>query len=83
MRCFWRGLNYGQARCRTREYQCGRINTGGISFGYFHRNLSRRGHWINHPRWGDVWLPPNARHYRPYYNGHFVYTDFGLLWVRQ
>ena len=57
------------------------LNAGGISFGYFHNSLSRRGHWIHHPRWGDVWQPPNARHYRPYFNGYFEYTDYGLLWV--
>ncbi|MGH7484342.1 MAG: DUF6600 domain-containing protein [bacterium] len=55
------------------------LNFGGIGFGYFHSNLSRRGHWINHPIWGDVWVPP--RGFRPYYNGYWTYSDYGLLWV--
>ena len=57
------------------------LNVGGIGFGYFHQNLGRRGHWIHHPRWGDVWQPPHALSYRPYYNGYWEYSDYGLLWV--
>jgi Family of unknown function (DUF6600) len=57
------------------------LNFGGIGFGYFHQNLSRRGHWINHPIWGDVWVPPRSRDYRPYFNGYWIYSDYGLLWV--
>jgi hypothetical protein len=55
------------------------LDFGGIGFGYFHSNLSRRGHWINHPLWGDVWVPP--RGFRPYYNGYWRYSDYGLLWI--
>ncbi|MGQ0742502.1 MAG: DUF6600 domain-containing protein [Alphaproteobacteria bacterium] len=57
------------------------INVGGVSFAYFHRSLSRHGRWIQHPRWGDVWIPPRAHRYRPYFNGYWAYTDVGLLWV--
>jgi len=55
------------------------LNFGGIGFGYFHRNLGRRGHWINHPIWGDVWMAP--RGWRPYFNGYWRYSDYGLLWI--
>ena len=55
------------------------LNFGGVGFGYFHGNLSRRGHWINHPLWGDVWMPP--RGFRPYSNGYWTYSDYGLLWI--
>lgn len=57
------------------------LDFGGIGFGYFHRSLNRRGHWINHPRWGDVWVPPRSRGFRPYFNGYWTYSDYGLLWV--
>ena len=57
------------------------LNFGGVGFRYFHQNLYRRGHWINHPIWGDVWVPPRSRNFRPYSNGYWVYSDYGLLWI--
>ncbi len=58
------------------------INFGGISFGYFHNNLGHYGSWIQHPRWGNVWRPPHARSFRPYYDGYWEDTDeYGMYWV--
>lgn len=57
------------------------FNVGGVNFGYFHNDLRRHGRWRVHPIWGDVWQPPGACRYRPYFNGHFSYTSQGMLWV--
>jgi hypothetical protein len=52
-----------------------------ISFGYFRDELAPYGQWYHHPRWGDVWHPRVAN-FRPYYRGHWDYTNrYGWLWV--
>jgi hypothetical protein len=49
----------------------------------FRTALQDHGRWQRHSRWGDVWVPGNlARDWRPYTNGHWVYTDdWGWYWV--
>jgi hypothetical protein len=49
----------------------------------FRTALESHGRWQRHSRWGDVWVPGNlARDWRPYTNGHWVYTDdWGWYWV--
>lgn len=42
----------------------------------FRAALDPYGHWVNHSRWGEVWVPddrPPA--WRPYKFGHWIYTD--------
>src|SRR5262249_16775927 len=40
----------------------------------FRSALQDHGRW-RHSRWGDVWVPGElARDWRPYTNGHWVYT---------
>src|SRR5882672_1937220 len=49
----------------------------------FRTALQDHGRWQRHSRWGEVWIPGNlARDWRPYTNGHWVYTDdWGWYWV--
>ena len=49
----------------------------------FRSVLEPYGRWQQHPRWGEVWIPyRTARDWRPYTNGHWVYTDeWGWYWV--
>ncbi len=49
----------------------------------FQAALDAYGHWVRHPRWGDVWVPDDRpAGWRPYTDGHWVYTDeWGWYWV--
>src|SRR5712691_4217075 len=49
----------------------------------FRTALQDHGRWQRHSRWGDVWIPSNRpRDWRPYTNGHWVYTDdWGWYWI--
>ena len=53
-----------------------------VSFGYFQGRLARYGEWYHDDRWGDVWRPPHAHRFRPYFDGYWEYTDdYGWMWV--
>ncbi len=54
----------------------------GMSFD-FRETLGEDGHWVTHPRWGEVWVPAaNQEDWRPYLLGHWVYTDeWGWYWL--
>jgi hypothetical protein len=49
----------------------------------FRTALDPYGRWVNHPRWGEVWVPADVdRDWRPYLNGRWEYTDeWGWYWV--
>jgi hypothetical protein len=49
----------------------------------FRESLGAYGRWIEHPRWGAVWVPADIQaDWRPYRSGHWVYTDeWGWYWV--
>ena len=51
----------------------------------FRTALEHYGDWQRDPRYGDVWVPADcARDWRPYDNGHWVYTDdWGWYWVSE
>src|ERR1700687_6013949 len=51
--------------------------------GEFRETLGAYGRWIEHPRWGAVWVPAGiSGDWRPYRLGHWVYTDeWGWYWV--
>ena len=54
----------------------------GVSFSAFYSNLSPYGSWQVSAQYGRVWQP--AVYYagwNPYYDGHWVYSDFGWTWV--
>jgi hypothetical protein len=48
----------------------------------FRAALEPYGRWVNHQRWGEVWVPADVdREWRPYQLGHWVYTDeWGWFW---
>ena len=49
----------------------------------FQAALDQYGEWRRDPRYGDIWVPTGLpRDWRPYENGHWVYTDdWGWYWV--
>jgi hypothetical protein len=48
----------------------------------FDAALEGYGHWVEHPKLGDVWIPDNVpQDWQPYRIGHWVYTDdWGWYW---
>jgi hypothetical protein len=54
------------------------------SYGTFYRKLEPYGAWRETSDYGYVWQPRAAeesRGWRPYTNGHWVYTDAGWTWI--
>jgi hypothetical protein len=49
----------------------------------FRQALEPHGRWQRHQRWGEVWIPRDARDdWRPYTRGHWVYTEeWGWYWI--
>ena len=53
-----------------------------VDVGFFYDDLASYGHWIQRPRYGWVWTPRVAvATWRPYQDGHWVWTDLGWTWV--
>ncbi len=53
-----------------------------VSVSFFYDSLAPHGHWYDSPRYGYVWHPRNVyAGWRPYYDGHWVYTDYGWTFV--
>jgi hypothetical protein len=49
---------------------------------YFHETLRPYGEWVWDRTYGWVWSPYHmAADWRPYTDGHWVYTDYGWSWV--
>jgi hypothetical protein len=65
------------------------VVVGGLTPAYaqvspeFREALDQYGEWRPDPRYGDVWVPTGLpRDWRPYENGHWVYTDdWGWYWI--
>ncbi len=56
--------------------------SAGVSFNLFYSNLSHDGDWHVSASYGRVWQPTLYQPgWNPYYDGHWVYTDFGWTWV--
>src|SRR5438094_1313407 len=55
------------------------------SYDTFYTQLDRYGDWRETSDYGYVWQPRQAqsRTWRPYTDGHWVYTDVGWTWVSQ
>lgn len=52
-----------------------------VNFSVFQNELGRYGRWMNHPRFGEVWIY-NEPGFRPYYsNGRWDYTEYGWEWI--
>jgi hypothetical protein len=53
-----------------------------VSFSFFYSNLSPYGTWAVSADYGRVWRPYDYEPgWNPYYDGHWVYTDYGWTWV--
>jgi hypothetical protein len=56
------------------------------SYSMFYTGLEPFGVWRDTPVYGYVWQPRQAmdsRSWRPYTNGHWVYTDAGWTWISE
>jgi hypothetical protein len=55
------------------------------SYDTFYTQLDRYGDWRETSDYGYVWQPRQAqsRNWRPYTDGHWVYTDAGWTWVSE
>jgi hypothetical protein len=60
-------------------------NRGSKSYDMFYTKLERYGDWRETSDYGYVWQPREAqsRTWRPYTNGHWVYSDAGWTWVSE
>ncbi|HYJ32784.1 MAG TPA: DUF6600 domain-containing protein [Candidatus Binatia bacterium] len=55
-----------------------------VTVSYFYDELDPYGDWYDDPRYGWVWYPEATyAGWRPYLNGHWVYTDWGWAWVSE
>ena len=55
---------------------------GDVNFQVFYDNLAPYGHWVQHPRYGYIWIPDVAPGFQPYATaGHWVYTGYGWTWM--
>ena len=49
---------------------------------YFYDRLSPYGSWIEYNPYGYVWVPRHMGYnWRPYSEGHWVWTDYGWTWI--
>ena len=53
-----------------------------VDIGFFYDDLAPYGNWIERPSYGWVWAPRSvSTSWRPYQDGHWVWTDLGWTWV--
>ncbi|MFL6263169.1 MAG: DUF6600 domain-containing protein [Thermoanaerobaculia bacterium] len=53
-----------------------------VDLGFFYDDLAPYGNWIERPSYGWVWTPTVvSTSWRPYQDGHWVWTDDGWVWV--
>jgi hypothetical protein len=53
-----------------------------VDLGFFYDDLASYGNWIQRPSYGWVWAPREvSSHWRPYQDGHWVWTDDGWTWI--
>jgi hypothetical protein len=53
----------------------------GITYSVFYESLRPYGRWIDHPRYGFVWVPDVEAGFFPYgTNGYWLLTDWGWTW---
>jgi len=49
---------------------------------YFYDRLAPYGNWIYLDSYGYVWIPRYMAYgWRPYSDGHWIYTDYGWTWI--
>lgn len=55
--------------------------TTSVSFSVFYNSLKPYGHWVNHSKYGQIWIS-DTRSFVPYSTaGHWAYTDYGWTWI--
>src|SRR5437870_2571289 len=72
-----------ESQPRVRESRGGAAGGG---YSTFYTKLEPYGGWIETSDYGYVWQPRQAessRSWRPYTNGHWVYTDAGWTWISE
>lgn len=53
-----------------------------ITIGFFYDYLAPFGTWVEFDPYGYVWCPNDLGYgWRPYWDGHWVWTEFGWTWV--
>jgi hypothetical protein len=53
-----------------------------VNLSLFYDDLSSDGEWFDDPSYGTCWTPYDmSADWRPYYNGHWEYTDYGWAWA--
>jgi hypothetical protein len=53
-----------------------------LDTGYCYNYLAPYGNWVSMSPYGYVWCPRNMGYrWRPYSNGHWVWTDYGWTWI--
>jgi hypothetical protein len=53
-----------------------------VDLGFFYDDLASYGNWVERPSHGWVWTPRAvSTSWRPYENGHWVWTDEGWTWI--
>lgn len=58
--------------------------SAGLDVSYFYDYLSPYGIWVYYRPYGYVWIPGDAPYgWRPYTQGHWVWTDYGWMWHSQ
>jgi len=70
----------------TNEMRSASGDNATASYSTFYTKLEPQGVWRETSTYGYVWQPREAqesRSWRPYTNGHWVYTDAGWTWVSE
>jgi hypothetical protein len=53
-----------------------------LDLDYCYNYLAPYGSWVNMDPWGYVWCPRHMGYnWRPYTEGHWVWTDYGWTWI--
>lgn len=66
----------------AQHYPSGPGHGRDADIGIFYEELGPYGEWVDLPRYGWVWSPYGVDYdWRPYQDGHWVYTEYGWTWV--
>src|SRR5262245_24875785 len=53
-----------------------------VSISYFYDSMAPYGRWVDYAPYGWCWTPYDADYgWRPYTEGHWIYTAYGWTWV--
>jgi hypothetical protein len=76
------GYDQGYQQGYDQGYQQGQgYDQGPVAVADFYQPLAPYGDWVQSPTYGWVWVPRDVGPgWRPYTEGHWVYTDAGWAW---